>query len=204
MQQGKFISFEGLDGAGKSTHIDASVALLRSYGKNVISTREPGGTPLAEKIRTMLLHETMDLATETLLVFAARQSHITELIRPALDRGEWVVCDRFTDATFAYQGGGRGVSTTKIEQLESWVHHDLQPDLTLLFDLPFEIAQERINKTRTLDRFEREKADFHQRVRCAYLKRMHNSASRIQLIDAAQSIENIHKKVEKYILTLCL
>lgn len=202
--KGRFITFEGLDGAGKSTHIADTAELLRRAGKTVLTTREPGGTPLAEKIRALLLSEPMDLASETLLMFAARQSHLAEQVLPALARGEWVVCDRFTDATFAYQGGGRGVALQKIEDLERWVQGDLQPDLTLLFDLPYEVARERIQQTRSLDRFEREQAEFHHRVRAAYLKRAEASRGRIQIIDAAQSVDNIHKQVEKIVISNCL
>lgn len=196
---GKFITFEGLDGAGKSTHIDAAVALLRSQGRKVVATREPGGTPLAEKIRGLLLADTMDLATETLLMFAARQSHLVEVIRPALARGEWVVCDRFTDATYAYQGGGRGVAVEKIARLESWVQDGLQADLTILFDLPFEIARQRLGGVRTLDRFETEAADFHRRVRDAYRARAENSQGRIAVVDAARDQAMIRQDVERLI-----
>lgn len=196
MSAGKFITFEGLDGAGKSTHIAAAVALLRATGRSVVATREPGGTPVAEKIRALLLADAMDLATETLLMFAARQSHISELIRPALIRGDWVVCDRFTDATYAYQGGGRGVSGERIEALESWVQEGLQPDLTVLFDLPFEVARERIGGERQLDRFETEAADFHRRVRAAYQERARRAPDRIVVLDAAQTPEVIRVQVE--------
>lgn len=196
MRAGRFISFEGLDGAGKSTHIAAAVDLLRRRGLTVIATREPGGTPIAEKIRTLLLTESMDLATETLLMFAARQSHLTEVIQPALQRGEWVVCDRFTDATYAYQGGGRGVSGARIETLESWVQQGLQPDLTLLFDLPYEVAQQRIGGERQLDRFETEAADFHRRVRTAYLARVNAAPHRFEVIDATGQSDVIRRQVE--------
>lgn len=200
---GKFITFEGLDGAGKSSHIATVVRLLERQGKTVVSTREPGGTPIGEKLRALLLGEDMDLETETLLMFAARREHLAKLIRPALERGEWIVCDRFSDATFAYQGGGRGVSTARIEQLEQWVHGDLQPDLTLLFDLPYAVARERIGTSRELDRFEQEKADFHERVRDAYRLRAKNFPQRIQVIDARGTLESIKEIVEKTVLTLC-
>ena len=199
MSQGKFITFEGLDGAGKSTHIAAAVDLLRSRGRSVVATREPGGTPIAEKIRGLLLAESMDLATETLLMFAARQSHLAEVIRPALARGDWVVCDRFTDATYAYQGGGRGVPESGIRTLETWVQGDLQPDLTLLFDLPFEVARQRIGGERELDRFETEAADFHNRVRAAYQKRALEAQPRIAVLDATQTPEKIREIVESLI-----
>ena len=192
---GKFITFEGLDGAGKSTHISAAVALLRSRGLTVVATREPGGTPLAEKIRALLLSEPMDLATETLLMFAARQSHLVEVIKPTLARGDWVVCDRFTDATYAYQGGGRGVAKGRIETLESWVQEGLQPDLTLLFDLPFEVARQRIGGERQLDRFETEAVDFHRRVRAAYQERA-SRETRIAVLDATKTPEQIQSEVE--------
>lgn len=186
MRRGKFITFEGLDGAGKSSHIQTVVSILKERGLRPVSTREPGGTPLAEKIRSLLLAEPMDLETETILMFAARQSHVSSVIRPALNMGRWVVCDRFTDATYAYQGGGRGVAAGRISELENWVHGDLQPDLTLLFDLPYDIARARIDRTRTLDRFEQEAEAFHDRVRQAYLARAHESNGRIEIIDASQ------------------
>lgn len=199
MSSGKFITFEGLDGAGKSTHIAAAVELLRARGHGVVATREPGGTPIAEKIRALLLTEPMDLATETLLMFAARQSHLAEVIRPALGQGRWVVCDRFTDATYAYQGGGRGVSGARIEALEAWVQEGLQPDLTILFDLPFEVARQRIGGERQLDRFETEAADFHKRVRAAYLQRAEQSPRRVAVLDATQDAETIRRAVESLV-----
>lgn len=186
MRRGKFITFEGLDGAGKSSHIDSVVSIIEGRGFNAVNTREPGGTPLAEKIRSLLLSEHMDLETETILMFAARQSHVSSVIRPALDVGKWVVCDRFTDATYAYQGGGRGVAEGRISELEHWVHGDLQPDMTLLFDLPYEVARARIDRSRTLDRFEQEAEAFHERVRQAYLARARESNGRIVVIDASQ------------------
>lgn len=199
MSSGKFITFEGLDGAGKSTHIAAAVDLLRARGHTVVATREPGGTPIAEKIRALLLAVPMDLATETLLMFAARQSHLSEVIRPALGQGHWVVCDRFTDATYAYQGGGRGVSAARIEALEAWVQEGLQPDLTILFDLPFEVARQRIGGERQLDRFETEAADFHNRVRAAYQQRAAQSPRRIAVLDATQDPETIRRAVESLV-----
>lgn len=201
--RGKFITFEGLDGAGKSSHIGTVVSLLEGLGRTVASTREPGGTPVGEKLRTLLLGDEMDLETETLLMFAARREHLAKRIRPALDRGDWVVCDRFSDATFAYQGGGRGVSMTRIEQLEQWVHGDLQPDLTLLFDLPYAVARERIGNARALDRFEQEQADFHERVRAAYRLRAERFPQRIRVIDARGDLPSIKRMVEKTVLTIC-
>ena len=195
--RGKFITFEGIDGAGKSSHVEWLASFLRDKGKVVHVTREPGGTELGEKLRELLLHKSMHLETETLLMFAARREHLAKVIEPALACGEWVVCDRFSDATYAYQGGGRGLDRAKLQQLEHWVHGHLQPDLTLLFDLPLDVARERIVlASRVLDRFEQERADFHERVRQAYLERAHSSPARIRVIDAQQSIETIRNLLE--------
>ena len=203
--KGKFITFEGIDGAGKSSHVEWLAEHLRARGLVVHVTREPGGTELGEKLRTLLLNEPMHLETETLLMFAARREHLARLIEPALARGEWIVCDRFSDATFAYQGGGRGLDRSKFLTLEHWVHGHVQPDLTLLFDLPLEIARERIAlASRVLDRFEQERADFHERVRQAYLERAHNNPSRIQVVDANNSLEDIRKSLEQIVATTCL
>lgn len=203
MTRGKFITFEGLDGAGKSSHIEAVAGLLRDRGLEVVATREPGGTPLGEKLRGLLLAEPMHLETEALLMFAARREHLAEVIEPALARGAWVVCDRFSDATWAYQGGGRGLDRAKFAALEAWVHGHLQPDLTLLFDLPWEVAAQRIGGSRELDRFEREKADFHERVRRAYLDRAAAAPERMRVIDANQPLADIRKLVEKIVLSVC-
>ncbi len=203
--KGKFITFEGIDGAGKSSHVEWLAERLRAKGKLVHVTREPGGTELGEKLRTLLLNETMHLETETLLMFAARREHLARLIEPALVRGEWVVCDRFSDATYAYQGGGRGLDRAKFLTLEHWVHGHVQPDLTLLFDLPLEVARERIVlANRVLDKFEQERVDFHERVRQAYLERAHANPSRIRVIDGDQSLDNIRKELEQIVLTDCL
>jgi len=203
--RGKFITFEGIDGAGKSSHVEWLASLLRGQGKVVHVTREPGGTELGEKLRELLLHKSMHLETETLLMFAARREHLAKVIEPALASGEWVVCDRFSDATYAYQGGGRGLDRAKLQQLEQWVHGHLQPDLTLLFDLPLEVARERIAlASRVLDRFEQERADFHERVRQAYLERAHSSPVRIRVIDAQQSIEKIRNLLEITVSSICL
>lgn len=202
MARGKFITLEGLDGAGKSTHLEWLVATLRSRGRTVVQTREPGGTPLGEKLRALLLAEPMHLETEALLMFAARREHIAEVIEPALRRGDWVVCDRFTDASFAYQGGGRGLASEKLATLEHWVQDGLEPDLTLLFNLPAEVARRRVTGMgRELDRFEREQAEFFERVRDAYLARAAASAGRIRTIDASRSIEDIKVSLEKIIAT---
>ena len=201
--RGKFITFEGIDGAGKSSHVEWLAELLRQKGMTVHVTREPGGTELGEKLRELLLNMSMDLETETLLMFAARREHLARLIEPALANGDWVICDRFSDATYAYQGGGRGLERHKLQQLEQWVHGRLQPDLTLLFDLPLDVARERIAlASRVLDRFEQERADFHERVRQAYLERWHASPGRIRVIDAQGSIEQIRKSLDEIVTSL--
>ncbi len=182
--RGRFITVEGIDGAGKSTHVTALVERLRRSGANVTATREPGGTPLAESLRGLLLEQPMDSLSETLLVFAARRDHLKQLIEPALKRGDTVVCDRFTDATFAYQGGGRGFDMAVLKQLEDWVHGDLQPDLTFWFDLPVEIAAQRRGAARAPDRFEQQDAEFFSRVQAAYAQRCQASAGRFVRIDA--------------------
>lgn len=203
--RGKFITFEGIDGAGKSSHVEWLADWLRARGKTVQVTREPGGTELGEKLRALLLAELMHLETETLLMFAARREHLARLIEPALARGDWVVCDRFTDATYAYQGGGRGLDRAKFAVLEHWVHEHLQPDLTLLFDLPLDVARERIVlANRTLDKFEQERVDFHERVRLAYLERAHAHPSRIRVIDANQHLDKIRVKLEEVVSSACL
>jgi dTMP kinase len=197
MERGRFITLEGVDGAGKSTHLSWLVNHLRAQGRTVVQTREPGGTPLGEKLRELLLHEPMHLETEALLMFAARREHLEQVIRPAIDRGDWVVCDRFTDASFAYQGGGRGLSSEKLSRLEDWVQEGFQPDLTLLFDLPIDIAAQRMaGAARQLDRFEQEKADFHERVRAAYLARAEAMPARVKIIDSRQGVEHIQKQLE--------
>lgn len=196
--RGQFITLEGVDGAGKSTHLNWLVDYLRTTGKTVVQTREPGGTPLGEKLRALLLHEAMHLETEALLMFAARREHLEQVIRPALALGNWVVCDRFTDASFAYQGGGRGLSTDKLGQLERWVQGDLQPDITLLFDVPVEVAAQRMaGADRTLDRFEQEQADFHERVRAAYLQRATEMPHRVRVIDSRQTLPEIQKQLQQ-------
>jgi dTMP kinase len=202
--RGKLITLEGIDGAGKSTHLEWLAERLRQEGRReVVVTREPGGTPLGEKLRTVLLHEPMDIGTETLLVFAARQQHLAQVIRPALDRGAWVLSDRFTDATFAYQGGGRGVPTAKLEGLEAWVQEGLQPDLTLFFDVPVEVGQDRLRAAHaSLDRFEGEALAFHERVRAAYLERAAQNPSRIRVIDATRALSDVRKILQEIISTL--
>ena len=186
---GKFISFEGIDGAGKSTHIGFVADYLASRGKTVVASREPGGTGIGEKLRDLLLHEKMDLETEALLMFASRREHIAQVIAPGLARGDWVLSDRFTDASFAYQGGGRGLDRAKLEALENWVHPHLQPDLTMLFDVPLDVARTRLDATRTLDKFEREQADFFSACRNEYLRRAAQFPERIVVVDSTRSIE---------------
>ncbi|MBI5436929.1 MAG: dTMP kinase [Nitrosomonadales bacterium] len=195
----KFITFEGVDGAGKSTHLAWFADTLRQRGLEVLVTREPGGTPLGERLREILLNQPMHAETEALLMFAARLEHIEHVIRPALQRGTWVVSDRFSDASFAYQGGGRGVPWAKLEQLERWVHEGLQPDLTLLFDIPVEIARQRLANNLTLDRFEQEQADFFERVRAAYHRRVQQNPQRYAVIDAAQSLEKVKQQLEEIV-----
>lgn len=200
----RFITFEGIDGAGKSSQIAAAVALIESRGLSIVQTREPGGTPLAEKLRALLLHDAMHLETEALLMFAARREHLAVVIEPALAEGRWVVSDRFTDATYAYQVGGRGLDEARFTALEQWVHPHLQPDLTLLFDLdPIEAARRLAGTGEAPDRFEREKADFFERVRNAYLRRAAADPARIRIIDAAQPPEAIRREVEGIILETC-
>ena len=199
MSKAKFITFEGVDGAGKSTHLAWFAEALRKRGKEVLVTREPGGTPLGECLRDILLNQPMHAETEALLMFAARFEHIEQVIKPALQRGTWVVSDRFSDASFAYQGGGRGVKLAKLEQLECWVHENFQPDLTLLFDLPVEVARQRLSKNATLDRFEQEKDIFFEKVRQAYLERRKKHPDRFVLIDAAQTPDQVKVHLEKLI-----
>ncbi|HEX8602886.1 MAG TPA: dTMP kinase [Pseudoduganella sp.] len=189
--RGRFITFEGIDGAGKSTHLRHVGELIRARGVELVSSREPGGTPLGEKLRDLVLHEAMHLETEALLVFASRREHIAQVIEPALARGAWVVSDRFTDASFAYQGGGRGLDLAKLDTLANWVHPGLWPDLTILFDVPLEVARARLDATRELDKFEQEKADFFSATRNEYLRRAANEPQRFRVIDATQSIEAI-------------
>lgn len=203
MARGKFLTLEGLDGAGKGTHLEWLVRHLQAGGHTVVVTREPGGTPLGEKLRGLLLSDAMHLETEALLMFAARRQHLAEVIEPALDRGDWVVSDRFTDASYAYQGGGRGLSNARLAVLEQWVQGDLQPDLTLLFDVPVDVAHRRIvDMQRDLDRFELERAEFFQRVRSAYLQRAAAFPNRIHVINANRALADIQKSIEECIATI--
>lgn len=197
---GRFITFEGIDGAGKSSQIAAVVALLESCGVQVVQTREPGGTPLGERLRELLLHESMHLETEAMLMFAARREHLAARIQPALADGRWVVSDRFSDATYAYQVGGRGLDADKFRALEHWVHPGFQPDLTLLFDLPPEVAAARVAGTGAApDRFEREQCDFFERVRDAYLERARMAPERICVIAADRPPMAIRAEIESIV-----
>ncbi|WP_079227056.1 dTMP kinase [Pseudomonas putida] len=196
---GLFITLEGPEGAGKSTNRDYLAARLREQGLDVVLTREPGGTPLAEKVRELLLapsDEVMAADTELLLVFAARAQHLAEVIRPALERGAVVLCDRFTDATYAYQGGGRGLSVARIASLEQFVQGDLRPDLTLVFDLPVEVGLARAAARGRLDRFEQEGQAFFEAVRQAYLQRAQGEPQRYSLLDAAQPLEAVQRAID--------
>lgn len=208
-EKNKFITFEGVDGAGKSTHLAWFADVLRQRGHDVVVTREPGGTPLGEQLREILLNQSMSIGTEAMLMFAARLEHIEQVIKPALRDGKWVVSDRFSDASFAYQGGGRGLDWEKLRQLEQWVHPDLQPDLTLFFDVPVEVARERLMMSdRTgannvsLDRFEQEQAEFFERVRAGYHKRIQQDPQRFVVIDAAQTLDIVKYKLEEIILSI--
>jgi dTMP kinase len=203
--QGKFITLEGIDGAGKSTHLAWLADFFRKAGRAVRVTREPGGTGLGEKLRALLLDKSqpMHLETEAMLMFAARREHLDKVIMPALTKGEWVICDRFTDATFAYQGSGRGADWGRLKILEQWVQGSLQPDLTLLFDVAPELGRQRAGSIKAPDRFELEQNDFFQRVRDGYLRRAREDSSRIRVIDAAASVEQIRQELAAIAETLC-
>ena len=196
-RRGRFITLEGVDGAGKSTHIPWIAQRLREAGHSVVVTREPGGTALAETLRGLVLCEPMSPLAETLLLFAARADHVQRIIAPALERGEWVVCDRFGDATIAYQGGGKGVPASLIAQLAESAHGALRPDRTLVFDCSYEVSRERLQAAgRAPDRFEAEGRVFFERVRAAYAKLAQDEPGRVKLVDGAGSIEQIRKALE--------
>jgi dTMP kinase len=203
--RGRFITLEGIDGAGKSSHLRWVARYLRSCGLRVKVTREPGGTPAGERLRRLVLgsRNRLHAETETLLMFAARREHLAKVIAPALKRGVWVVCDRFTDATYAYQSGGSGVAWEKIDALERWVHPDLQPDLTILFDVSPAIGRRRTARKRKRDRFEREQEAYFKRVRGAYLRRARAKAGRIRVLDARESLDQVKKELEKILLAYC-
>ena len=196
MKQGKFVTLEGVDGAGKSTHQKFIADFVAARAPHVIVTREPGGTDLAERLREAILGSAMTPEVETLLVFAARADHVARVIRPALEAGTWVVCDRFSDATFAYQGAGKGVAADLIDRLGAAAHGKLVPDRTLVFDCPYEVSRKRL-AGKSLDRFEREDQAFFERVRDAYLARAKAEPARIRVIDAAMEISQIRKALEQ-------
>lgn len=195
--RGRFITFEGIDGAGKSTQIDAVAAALRTRGLPVVITREPGGTPIGEALRELILNQPMTAETETLLLFAARAEHLARVIRPALSAGQWLLCDRFTDATYAYQAGGRGVAEERIADLEHWVHADLRPDLTLLFDVPSEVAADRLAQARAADRFEAEEVSFFEAVRRVYLERAAREPARFVVLDGTRTPEALRVQLSE-------
>ena len=189
---GLFITLEGIDGAGKSSHVPFLIDYFKSHGREVVSTREPGGTPLGEAVREMVLNQAMHPETEALLVFASRREHVAAVIAPALARGAVVISDRFTDATYAYQCGGRGLDESRVSVLENWVHGDLQPDITFLFDAPTAVARERLDKnTVNQDKFERERGEFFDRVRATYLQRATTFADRFCVVDSSRSLAQI-------------
>jgi dTMP kinase len=196
--RGKFITLEGLDGAGKSTQLGWLGQFLQQQRIKVRVTREPGGTPLGERLRELLLDPQQELnaETETLLMFAARREHLDKVISPALQSGEWVLCDRFTDASFAYQAGGSGVEWNKVQTLERWVHGALQPDLTLYFDVSPDVARSRAAAIKSADRYEQEQGGFHERVRAAYIRRAKESSGRIHIIDASHAIDSVQRAIE--------
>ncbi|MEO7728011.1 MAG: dTMP kinase [Burkholderiales bacterium] len=202
---GKFITLEGIDGAGKSTQLNWLADFFRQRRIRVVVTREPGGTALGEKLRALLLDKTQarNLETEALLMFAARREHIDQIIAPALGRGDWVICDRFTDATFAYQGSGSGVDWARLRTLEQWVQGGLQPDLTILFDVAPEVGRKRAGSIKTADRFEQEKDDFFARVREGYLRRARENSARMRVIDAGAGIEEIRGTLREIVEPLC-
>ena len=205
MMPGKFITLEGIDGAGKSTQLGRLEKFLREKGKTVTVTREPGGTSLGEALRELLLdsNRAMHKETEALLMFAARREHLDKVILHAMNRGDWVISDRFTDASFAYQGGGRGLATDKLDELERWVQGEFQPDLTLYFDVTVELGRQRISAIKPADRFEREQNEFFRRVRDAYLERAHKFPHRIKVINSNQPLEEVKNSLEEIILSIC-
>lgn len=201
LQYGKFITFEGIDGAGKSTHLAWLEHFLQDKGLEVVVTREPGGTALGEALRLLLLdhRQAMHSETEALLMFAARREHLDKVILPALERGAWVISDRFTDASFAYQGGGRGIALEKLETLEQWVQEAFSPDLTVYFDVPVVLGRERVQSTRATDRFEKETDHFFERVRQTYLQRARQFPQRIKVVDGSQLLEEVKTAVAEVV-----
>lgn len=203
--RGRFVTLEGIDGAGKSSHLQWIARFLRARGHRVKVTREPGGTPLGERLRALVLAspQRLDAETEALLMFAARREHLARVIEPALKRGIWVLCDRFTDATYAYQSGGTGVGWEKIRYLEKWVHPDLQPDLTILFDVAPATGRKRTGRKGKADRFERERDAFFGRVRRAYLRRAAAHPRRIRVLNANKGLPEVKIELEKILLSFC-
>lgn len=202
MSRGRFITVEGIEGAGKSTHLGAVRDLIQQAGHRVVLTREPGGTPLGEAVRGLLLRPDagpMSADAELLLMFGARAEHLERVIRPALSTGDWVLCDRFTDATYAYQGGGRGIPAERIAALERWVHGDLQPDLTILFDLPVATGLARVARRGAEDRFEREEQDFFERVRATYRARAERFPERFRVVDTDADPQEVRRRVERVV-----
>ena len=201
--RGKFITLEGIDGAGKSTHAPyVRDLVVERSGAGAVITREPGGTALGERLREILLNEPMAPDTEAMLMFAARREHLERVVWPALVNGEWVICDRFTDATMAYQGGGRGIGADRLAVLESWTHPEFQPDLTLLFDVPVGVGASRVGHHRTLDRFEREASGFHERVRAAYLARAAADPKRFRIIDSTRPVADVRAELAHIVATI--
>ena len=205
MMRGRFITLEGIDGAGKSSHLRFIARFLRARGIKVKVTREPGGTPVGETLRKLVLasRHRLHAETETLLMFAARREHLAKVIGPALERGMWVLCDRFTDATYAYQAGGSGVSWDKIGVLERWVHPELSPDLTILFDVSPAVGRKRLSGKGKPDRFEREQNAYFDRVRAAYLRRAGANTGRIRVIDTHGTLAQVQKELENILLIVC-
>ena len=203
---GRFITLEGIDGAGKSTHVAWLAEQISAHGHTVVTTREPGGTPLGEALRALVLAEPMTHDAETLLMFAARREHLDRVIRPALARGDWVLCDRFTDATYAYQGGGHGVALERIAELERWIHGDCQPDLTFLFDVPTAVSHARLNHAvaqgRELDKFEREADGFFTRVRDAYLARAAADPQRFRVVDGTRPVVMVRGELAHHLAAI--
>ncbi|HZQ62745.1 MAG TPA: dTMP kinase [Casimicrobiaceae bacterium] len=206
VSRARFITLEGIDGAGKSTHIPYLAQTIGARGHVVVATREPGGTALGEALRELLLHQPMTHDSEALLMFAARREHVEQVIRPALARGDWVLCDRYTDATFAYQGGGHGVPLQRIAMLETWIHADCQPDRTILFDVPTEVSRERLARAkpsgRGADKFERQDAAFFERVRNAYLDRARAEPQRFRIVDSTRPIEEVRAQLASIVVEL--
>ena len=205
-RSGRFVTFEGIDGAGKSTHVAWVAEQIGALGHTVVTTREPGGTPLGEALRELVLRQPVAHDGETLLMFAARREHLDRVIRPALARGDWVLCDRFTDATYAYQGGGHGVPRERIRSLEQWVLDDCQPDVTFLFDVPTAVSRARLEKARAggraLDKFETEADAFFERVRRAYHGRVADDPARFHIIDSTRPVPEVRAELQARIVAL--